>query len=185
VAVGAAAEAAASKGTYDVGWRRTSWKNRLPLTSDKSRAILRHMIKPGSWRAAVGAGAIVAIVVLGLTACSGSGFSVLDRDAEPSDALPADLPDSVSDSLVPSSVRFAGTSADDLIYVAKGVESASYGGESVCLLIYQEQSKEWSSVCGHGPIRVGDGFRSYTLRIDGAPVPDGAVQVSANVFVFE
>jgi hypothetical protein len=157
----------------------------LPLTSDKSRAILRHMIKPGSWRAAVGAGAIVAIVVLVLTGCSGSGYSVLDRDAEAGDALPADLPDSASDNFVPTSVRFAGTYAGDLIYAAKGVESASYGGESVCLLVYPELSKKWSTVCGHGPVRVGDGFRSYALRIDGAPVPDGAVQVSPNVFVFE
>jgi hypothetical protein len=73
----------------------------------------------------------------------------------------------------------------DLLYAAKGVDSASYGGETVCLLVYTELSEKWSTVCGHGPIGVGDGFRDYTLRIDGAPIPEGAVQVTPNVFVIE
>jgi hypothetical protein len=166
-------------------WGAVAAKNRLPLTSDKSRAILRHMIKPGSWRAAVGAGAIVAIVVLVLTGCSGSGFSVLDRDAGPGDALPAALPDSTSDNFLASSVRFAGTYRGDLLYAAKGAESASYGGESVCLLIYPEQSERWASGCARGFIRVSNGLRSYELRMDGATVPDGVVQVSPNVFMVE
>lgn len=143
------------------------------------------MIKVRSWRAAVGAGAIVATVVLGLTGCTGSGYSVLDRGAQASDTLPANFPESASGSVVPSSVRFAGMYRGDLLYAAKGVNSASYGGETVCLLVYTELSEKWSTVCGHGPVGVGDGFRDYTLRIDGAPVPEGAVRVTPNVFVIE
>ena len=149
-----------------------------------TRATLKFVtVRVGSRTAAVGIGAIVVIVMLGLTGCTGSGFSVLDRSATPGDALPADLPDYVL--VEPSSIRFAGRYDGDRLYVAKGTGSASHGGKSVCLLIYPKDGEGWTSVCGPSEVSVDNGIRKYVLHIDNEHVPNGAVQVSPNILVFE
>jgi hypothetical protein len=135
--------------------------------------------------AAAGIGAIVVMVVLGLTGCTGSGFTVLDRDAAPGDVLPASLPDHASDDLEPSSIRFAGVYDGDRLYVAKGAGRASRGDGSVCLLVYPTEGEGWGYVCGHSGVSMDNGVRKYELHIDNPRVPDGAVRVSPNIFVID
>lgn len=138
-----------------------------------------------SRRAAVGIGAIVVMGALGLTGCTGSGFSVLDRDAAPGDVPPVSLPDHASDDLDPSSIRFAGLYNGDRLYVAKGAGRASRGDGSVCLLVYPEAGEGLGYVCGHSGISMDNGIRRYELHIDNPRVPDGAVGVSPNIFVID
>lgn len=122
------------------------------------------------------------LAVLALAGCSivnpGSGFAVLDRDAERGDALPTALPDYANDNLRPTSSRFVGEHDGNALYLAKGKEDGR-----ICLLIYPDNSSDWVIGCGGAPeFSVGGPTGDYIVRPDGAPAPDHFIEVTTNVF---
>ena len=68
--------------------------------------------------------ASIAFVALALSGCiaAGSGFAVLDRDAEPEDVLPSGLPDFSDEDVEPSSSRFVSEHDGDELYLAKSTK---------------------------------------------------------------
>ena len=121
--------------------------------------------------------------VVALTGCmnSGSGLAALDREAEPGDALPADLPDYADDNLEPMSSRFVGEHNGNALYLAKGKEV-----NHICLLVHPDNSAEWVIGCGGSPeFGVGGPSGGYVVRPDGALVPEDYVEIATNVFAHE
>jgi len=135
----------------------------------------------GKLASLVGVGLLAALT---LTGCinQGSGFAALDREAEPSDAMPAGLPDYADDDLDPMSSRFVGEHNGNALYLAKG----KGGGGRICLLIYPDDSASWVIGCGGAlEFRVGGPTGDYTVRPDGAPAPEHSIEVATNVFAPE
>lgn len=130
--------------------------------------------------------AVALSVVLGLTGCFGSGsgsglgFAVLDAAADPGDTLPTDLPDDAYDGLDPASSRFVAEHEGDRLFLAKG-ENAT-----ICLVVYPD-NRDWVIGCsrGDGSGTVSSRSRSYGVRPDAAPAPEGAKEISPNVFVID
>lgn len=121
--------------------------------------------------------------MVALTGCmnSGSGWAVLDREAEQGDALPADLPGYADDNLEPMSSRFVGEHDGNKLYLAKGNEA-----NQICLLVYPDTSAEWVIGCGRSPeFGVGGPSGGYVVRPDGAPIPEDYVEMATNVFAHE
>ena len=132
---------------------------------------------------------LVSVVVVGLftaltlTGCTNprSGMAALDREAESGDALPADLPDDADDNLEPASSRFVGEHDGNALYLAQGKER-----NQVCLLVYPDTLADWAIGCGGSPeFGVGGPGGDYVVRPDGAPVPEGYVEIASNVFAHE
>lgn len=123
--------------------------------------------------------------MLALTGCInlGSGFSALDRAAEAGDALPTDLPGYAYDNVDPASGRLVAEHDGNTLYLAKAKEA-----DRVCLLVYSN-STDWVIGCGGAPaFGAGGPSGSYLVRADGpdgAPKPDGYVEIAKNVFARE
>jgi len=121
--------------------------------------------------------------VVALAGCinPGSGFAALDREAEPGDALPADLPNYADDNLEPTSSRFVGEHDGNALYLAKGKDA-----NGICLLVYPDTAADWVIGCGGSPeFGVGGPSGGYIVRPDGAPAPQDYVEIATNVFAHE
>jgi hypothetical protein len=130
-----------------------------------------------------GSAAIVLGIAATLTACTaGSGFAVLDRPAGADDVLPFELPDSASHEVEVEveSIRFAAEHDDERLYLARGVTA-----DAICLVVVPRDPDGWSIGCGAlgGLDSVQTPAGAYTIRIDGAPVPPGETELTANLSV--
>lgn len=184
-------------GSPSQAWATGRWTSRpvapLPLGHDSSlaasgpvatRGFASHdrisIVESASKVLSIAAGGL--LIALGLTGClsSGSGFAVLDAPAQPGDVLPTELPDYAYDGLDPASSRFVGEHDGDRLYLAKGANA------SACLIVYPN-NQEWVIGCGggDGSVTVGNGTRKYEVQPDDAPAPNGAEEISPNVFVVD
>lgn len=130
--------------------------------------------------AAAGIGFLAALALAG---CFSSGYSyaIFDRQAEPSDAFPSDLPDYAADDLDPASSRYVTEHEGNALYLVKSSGDAAGG---VCLLVYPDNSPDWVVACGGTPdLGVGGPTGDYIVRPDAAPAPEKATQISTNIFV--
>jgi hypothetical protein len=122
---------------------------------------------------------VMTALAIGLSGCldGGSGFAVLDRPAESADALPTDLPDYAFDNLDPESARFVADHDGVELYLTRGADSG------ICLLAYPN-AEDWVVGCSGGRwLKVGGRSTKYEVRADGAPAPEGATALSANVYL--
>lgn len=117
-------------------------------------------------------------LAIGLSGCidPGSGFAVLDRPAEPADALPVDVPGSDDLSFDPASARFVADDDGTRLYLAEGRHSAT------CLIVYSGDVEPLVG-CGGGQwFGIGDRRVRYEVRADHMPAPDDATALSPNVY---
>ncbi|MGC5172782.1 hypothetical protein ACPW96_16880 [Micromonospora sp. DT81.3] len=114
-----------------------------------------------------------AIVLVG--GVGGSGFALLDRDAESADALPADLAGDAYDSVDTASARWVAEHDGDQLYLARGTEVGT-----VCLLVHRE---DWVVGCGGPQLGVSNATRTYYVQPDADPDPVTGTKVTENVFV--
>ncbi|KRC59043.1 hypothetical protein ASE14_14695 [Agromyces sp. Root81] len=132
--------------------------------------------------ARIGWGVVVTVgTVVMLAACApGSGFAVLDRSAGPDDELPFELPDSAAENVDLDSIRFSTEYEGERLYLAKGVTA-----DAVCLLVVPEDHDDWSIGCGStdGTIAVETAAGPYSIRPDGAPIPEGDTELTPNLSV--
>jgi len=127
----------------------------------------------------VGMALIATCAVLTLTSCaaSGSGYAVLDSDAQPADEVPEALPASAWDTADSSSARFVGEHDGTSLWLTRGGDETD-----VCLLAYADEDT-WVLGCGGGsPFGVAGVSGSFTVIPDGVPSPEGMTQISENVY---
>lgn len=121
-------------------------------------------------------------VVLLLAGCSSSGvsYSVLDRAAEASDALPAAVVDGV-DEIDIESARFIGARDGTSLWLAKAERT-----DTVCLVVYPND-EDWVVGCGAEGAELGVGGPSgdYALVPDGMPAREGATKITENVYLVD
>lgn len=115
-----------------------------------------------------------------LTACAVGEDVYSDLEQPPStheEPLPATLPAYALEGSDTDTVRWVGASSDVDVYLARAVDSGA------CLLAYAGED-DWASTCldPAGSLSLG-GDLTFTVRPDGAPVPDGSTPLSHNVFV--
>ena len=161
------------------GPRRLTTRNRKSVTLEGGAWQYPFM---GSGGKLAGTVALSMFLALALSGCIGvgSGFAVLDRDAEPEDVLPSGLPDFSDEDVEPSSSRFVGEHDGDQLYLAKSKD----GG--ICLLVAPENPRDWVMGCGAGiAVDVGGPSGNYLVRPDAAPAPEDSVRISPNVYAAE
>ncbi len=122
----------------------------------------------------------VGAAVLALSACGAEAhpYSDLGGEATRQDALPASLPEYASRDLDIESSRYVGDDDGTRLWLARGAEEGT-----VCLVIVSA-AEEWFVACGGeaGPMTTGGVVGSYTVHADHHPIPDDAVEISANVY---
>ncbi|WP_045264631.1 hypothetical protein [Microbacterium oxydans] len=129
---------------------------------------------------------IAAVLTLALTAVGLSGctafapsYGVLDRDAEPEDALPDAVAEQDSgDAADLSSARLVGEHSGTSIWLLRGVEPGT-----VCVLAFPEDGV-WGMGCGGNgaPVEMSGPAGHFVTVPDDYPTPDGATRVSDNVY---
>ncbi|MGM1018013.1 MAG: hypothetical protein ACQEW8_10795 [Actinomycetota bacterium] len=148
-------------------------------TPPGSSPVLRAARRSGArW----GAGLIVAVAAFTLSGCTtpGHAYAVLDRDAQPTDAVPDDLPPHAWRDADPASARSVGEHDGTSLWLARGTDEAG-----TCLLAYADE-EAWVISCGGegAPFVLGGVAGSFTVVPDGSVVPDGATEISENVYTF-
>ncbi|UOE43467.1 hypothetical protein [Agromyces larvae] len=157
---------------------RDGWPTRMRTVSARHLGLWQHAVMGSRGKLPSTVGVALA-TVFALTGCvaPGSGYAVLERDAEPADTLPADLPAYALDDVEPASSRSVGEHDGNALYLANAKER-----ERVCLLVYANAS-DWVIGCGGEPeFAVGGPNGNYVVRPDSAPEPDRMVEVAPNVF---
>ena len=118
-----------------------------------------------------------------LTGCVASGFpyAAFERDAQATDEVPAELPAYAGDSADLDTARFVGEHDGTSLWLMRG--STQTG---ICILAYRDE-EVWPLGCisAGAPMGVGGLAGSFTVVPDDAPAPEGAVQVSKNVYAVD
>ncbi|WP_299519172.1 hypothetical protein [uncultured Serinicoccus sp.] len=121
--------------------------------------------------------AALTVATLVMTSCaSADGFADLEREAQSGDAPPveADMPQDAG--VLPDTSRLVGTHEGVDLGLARTSE------DGVCLLMYPDE-EDWVWGCTERtPLTVANGSRSFVVVRDGEEAPDGATQVSDNVY---
>ncbi|MAM53312.1 hypothetical protein [Microbacterium sp. UBA3394] len=106
---------------------------------------------------------------------------MLDQDARPEDKVPEQLPAYAGEEADLESARFVGKHDDSSLWLMGSNE-----GSGVCLLAYEDEAA-WVMGCASegSPIEVGGLAGHFTVLPDGAPAPDGATQISENVYTHD
>lgn len=123
--------------------------------------------------------ALLAAAGFGLTGCTSNagGFEVLDRPADASDELPADLPANATENYDAGSARFVAEDDGRRLYLLKNEES------KVCLLVYSPDN--WLIGCGGDHFKLSGREAAYEVWADGhAPVEEGN-KLSPNVYAVD
>lgn len=119
-------------------------------------------------------------LTLMLAGCSSSGvsYSILDRDADATDELPAAVV-ATTDEIDNSTSRLAGEHDGVTFWLARAVRP-----DTVCLVAYPNED-DWVAGCGAAgdTVRVGVPSGNYLLGPDRMLVPEDATQVADNVYV--
>lgn len=124
--------------------------------------------------------AVVAIVALGFCSCAVSGptYSVLAQDVQAEDALPEALPDYAGDEADLASARFVGEHDGSDLWLARAHDESR-----ICLLAYADDDAWVLGCSGAGePLGIGGVAGTFKVVPDGEPGPDGAVQISENLY---
>ncbi|MDH5132094.1 MULTISPECIES: hypothetical protein [unclassified Microbacterium] len=118
-----------------------------------------------------------AVALSGCTAAGGA-YSVLDREAEARDEVPADLPGYAWDDVDQATARFVGEGDGTSLWLARARDDAA-----ACLLAYVD-ADTWVIGCGGNgaPFSIGGVTGTFTVVPDDAPAPDGMTRVSDNVY---
>lgn len=115
--------------------------------------------------------------VLSGCAASGASYAVLDRDAQAGDEIQVDLPAYAGDEADLSTSRYVGEHDGTSLWLMRGTDDSR-----VCLLAYAEDEK-WVIGCGgETGLGVGGVAGRFDVVPDGVPGPDGATQLSENVY---
>lgn len=155
--------------------------------ADSSVDIIDQRQRPGviepkrsAARARLRGGIAVAFSAFLLTGCIASGvpYAVLEEDAQPADELPAELPGYAGDGADLETARFVGEHDGSSLWLMRGKDNSG-----ICLLAYRDESV-WTLGCSSagGQMGIGGLAGNFTVLPDGAPAPEGATQVSENVY---
>lgn len=125
--------------------------------------------------------AISIVALVGATACSHQvdNYSDLSEDSDNEKPLPDTIREEASVSLDLDSARWVGEHEGTELWL--GLEADDMG---ICLVVYPDDER-WVSGCstaGEVIVSNGDGW-DYRAHPDNADLPEGAIQVSRNVFV--
>ncbi|WP_261165773.1 hypothetical protein [Microbacterium sp. Marseille-Q6965] len=123
-------------------------------------------------------GILATCSALALAGCaSSSSYAVLEREAQAADAVPADLPARAAGGADFDSARAVGEHEGASLWIMRGEDPGS-----VCLLSYRDD-EAWVVGCGGESGLVTSGEAGHFVVVaDGMPAPDGAVQISENVY---
>lgn len=106
-----------------------------------------------------------------LSGCTlGEHYTVLDREAQPSDAPPPELAGRELPDVDLETLRFATEYEGDRLYLAKG-----RGEMRICLLVDGPGDDDVLSACGGGNwvgVQAGPSSHEYHAHPDGTPLPD-------------
>ncbi|MBO0595200.1 hypothetical protein I2485_09710 [Nesterenkonia sp. E16_7] len=125
---------------------------------------------------------IIAITALiGISGCSSPAdqYSDLTEDRDSNKPLPDTIRGQAVDTLDPESTRWVGEHEGTELWLGVELE-----GAGTCLVVYPDDER-WVTGCSSGnevSLSNGDGW-DYRVRPDSAELPEGAIQVSHNVFV--
>lgn len=122
--------------------------------------------------------ALTATALSGCTAFAPS-YGVLERDAEPGDAVPDAVAEQDSGDVADlSSARLVGEHSGSSIWLLRGVEQGT-----VCVLAFPEDG-EWGMGCGGNgaPVEISGPAGHFVTVPDDYPTPDGGTRVSDNVY---
>jgi len=121
-------------------------------------------------------------MLLLLTGCfpSGTVYSVLNREAEEGDRLPASV-DGLDVNLDADSARFAGEHDGTRVWLALQPEE-----RAVCVVVLPPDEGAFVGCGGDGGgVGAGGPTGTYTVIPDGAFAPEGAIELSENVYYSE
>ena len=136
----------------------------------------------GSLRIArITTGLALALTAVGLSGCTAfaPSYGVLDREAEPEDALPDAVAEQDSGDVADlSSARLVGEHSGTSIWLLRGVEPGT-----VCGRAFPEDGV-WGMGCGGNgsPVEMSGPAGHFVTVPDDYPTPDGATRVSDNVY---
>lgn len=124
---------------------------------------------------------MLALTAMGLSGCTvfAPSYGVLDREAEPADAVPDAVAEQDSGDVADlSSARLVGEHSGSSIWLLRGVEQGT-----VCVLAFPGDD-EWSMACGGegAPVEMSGPAGHFVTVPDDYPTPDGATRVSDNVY---
>lgn len=140
--------------------------------SDRKVGAMRHHTRLG----VIGIAAICASLALSGCSTPAASYTLLDQPASSADEPPADLPDYAFDNSDRESARMAGVHGDTSLWLLRGTD------EGVCLLSYAGL-EAWSLACSGGSELSSFGEAGhFRVLPDGAPGPEGATQISENVY---
>lgn len=124
---------------------------------------------------------MLALTAMGLSGCTvfAPSYGVLDREAEPADAVPDAVAEQDSGDVADlSSARLVGEHSGSSIWLLRGVEQGT-----VCVLAFPGDD-EWGMACGGegAPVEMSGPAGHFVTVPDDYPAPDGATRVSDNVY---
>lgn len=127
------------------------------------------------------AGVLLTLSAIALSGCTAfsTGYAVLERDAEPADALPEEVIEqySADDADLPSA-RFVGEHSGSSIWLLRGADEGT-----ICVLAHLDETAG-GMACGgeRGPIGMSGPAGHFMVVPDDYPSPDGATRISDNVY---
>ena len=123
--------------------------------------------------------ALSAAALSGCTAFATTSYAVLDREAEPADALPDAFTEQDSGDVADlSSARFVGEHSGSSLWVLRGVDQGT-----ICVLAYRDENAGGMGCGGErGPVEMSGPAGHFVVVPDDYPAPVGAVPVSDNVY---
>ncbi|NJI59986.1 hypothetical protein HCX50_11165 [Microbacterium oxydans] len=127
------------------------------------------------------AGLLLTLSAIALSGCTAfsTGYAVLDREAEPADALPDAVAAQYSvDDADLSSARFVGEHSGSSIWLLHGADEGT-----ICVLAHLDETAG-GMACGgeRGPIGMSGPAGHFMVVPDDYPTPDGATRISDNVY---
>lgn len=121
--------------------------------------------------------ALASIVVLSGCTAPQDAFTDLQGDRESQDELPQ-LADYAYDNVDVSTSRFVGEHDDTSLWLAQGLEDAG-----ICI-VADAGDDAWAVGCGGQTIKIGGVAGTFEVVPDGAIAPEGATQLSENVYAW-
>lgn len=119
---------------------------------------------------------VIAIAAASASCSSADGFSDLDQPQQPEDSWPEEAELSSDDEIVPDSSRLVGELDGENIWLARTA------GDDVCLLVYPEDGSWVTGCTATPPLTVSGAGGVFVLVTDGQDPPEGATQISDNVY---